>query len=781
MTRARRSPHIDIVVDARAPADRLCRCVEALLAETHREIRLRLVDAAPGDQAPGGLVEGLAQRGLRGISVLPGELEPGFAAAANRALAGSDADVVLVDSGMIATPGWLEALVRCAATDPRIATATPFSNAGGICSYPRLCRDEPWPADGDPGPTLAAIAEAAAPTYPDPPVGTGPCLYVRRQALRALGGFDPGFVTLRGTQADFCMRALRAHWRNTLADDAFVIGSVAEEAQRDCGPAPAQDNAREQADAYDDARLALRHPYLADVVGAFVTIDPLRPLREAVLSRMLVAGPVPGVLHVIHDHGGGVETHVRALTEALRDGWRHCVATAAGDLWQVDEYSGDGTRRRFEFVRRDGESWRDFIGGIAASFRIALIHIHHLLHAQEGVVAALQTLGLPWGITIHDLWLACPTVTLSRADGRHCGGETDAARCTRCLDAQPTFAGTDIVQWRREHAALAGGAAFLIAPSQWAAAMFVRYFPEAAPRVHVIPHATPDAWAGQSETDTAGEPLRAVLLPDDDLPTVAIVGAIGQDKGARRVERLAQRARERGARLRLVVIGYLDVQNTPWQSLDAVLTVHGRYAAQDLPKLFAHYRVALVAYPSEGPESFSYTLSETWAAGLPALVPPIGALAERVEQSGAGWVMTDDEWHDDDRMLDRIVELIGAGQAEERARAAANARSAATSLVGVNVGPTARLYATVLPGARVRQVAGAAAFPPTRLRDALGYRAWEPPLIHHPSDHALEAASGQTWGAGGGGRWRRMLGRCLDRIGPAHVINALKARRRSRP
>ena len=784
MTRARQSPRIDIVVDARAPADRVCRCVEAVLADAHGGFRLLLVDAAPEDRARAGLVETLARRGLDGVAVLPGEREPGFAAAANRAVADSDADVVLVDSAMIATPGWLEALARCAASDPRIATAVPFSNAGGICSFPQLLGDDPWPADRDPGPTLAALAGAAVPTYPDPPVGTGPCLYVRRRALRLLGGYDPGFVTLRGTQADFCMRALRAHWRNTLADDAFVVHAADGGARRadagsgdgGAGIRDGGDDAGDEAKARDEAMLALRHPYFAEVVGAFVTIDPLRSLREAALSRMLVAGPMPGVLHVIHDHGGGVETHVRALIEASREGWRHCVATAVGDRWQVDEYPGDGARRRFEFVRCDGESWHDFIGGIAASFRISLIHIHHLLHAREGVVVALQTLGVPWGITVHDLWLACPTVTLSQADGRYCGGVTDATVCSRCLDAQPTFAGTDIVHWRREHAALAAGAAFLIAPSQWVAAMFVRYFPDAASRMQVIAHATPAAWARQSEADVAGEPLRAVLLPDDDLPTVAIVGAIGRDKGARRVERLAQRMRERGERLRLVVIGYLDVQHDPWQSLDAVLTVHGRYAAQDLPALFAHYRVAFVAYPSEGPESFSYTLSETWAAGVPALVPPIGALAERVAQSEAGWVMTDDEWRDDDRMLDRIVALAGADLAGDRARAAANAQAVARALAAVNVDATTQLYAKALPRAGVQARQGAAAFPPARLRDALGYRAWEPPLIDHPP----RELPGHARAGAAGGPGRTILGRCLERVGPARVINALRARRTSR-
>ena len=82
--------------------------------------------------------------------------------------------------------------------------------------------------------------------------------------------------------------------------------------------------------------------------------------------------------------------------------------------------------------------------------------------------------------------------------------------------------------------------------------------------------------------------------------------------------------RARGAPVRFVVIGYLDVQHDPWQSDDAVLTVHGRYETADLPDLLAHYRVALVLYPSAGPETFSYTLTEAWAAG-----PAGGGTADR--------------------------------------------------------------------------------------------------------------------------------------------------------
>src|SRR6185437_10536462 len=202
------------------------------------------------------------------------------------------------------------------------------------------------------------------------------------------------------------------------------------------------------------------------------------------------------------------------------------------------------------------------------------------------------------------------------------------------------------------------------------------YFPQASARVDVIAHATMDKRADAAD-GSSGRAITAVLMPRDDIPTIAVVGAIGRDKGARRVERLADRVRVRGDAARFGVIGYLDVQYEPWQSDDVVLTVHGPYDRADLRSLFAHYGARLVLYPSEGPESFSYTLSETWRAAMPALVPPIGALAERVAQTQAGWVLTDDEWRDDDRMLDRLSSLVSPDNAD--ARLAASQRAAAAT------------------------------------------------------------------------------------------------------
>jgi hypothetical protein len=252
-----------------------------------------------------------------------------------------------------------------------------------------------------------------------------------------------------------------------------------------------------------------------------------------------------------------------------------------------------------------------------------------------------------------------------------------------------------------------------------------------------------------------------------------------------------QRARARSAQLRFVVIGYLDVQHAPWQSADAMLTVHGRYSVPELPALFRHYRVALVAYPSEGPESFSYTLSETWTAGLPALVPPIGALAERVTQWGAGWVLTDDEWHDEDRMLDRIAALAGPPSAAARAAASANARAAAATVGAGMADATSERYELARADAQSAVSPGIPSerFSALRLRDALGYVGWATPAMTAAMDAAAVEAPTRRNGRGdparsplaGFAHWalsirRTAPGRLLYRIAPSAVIEVLKSR-----
>jgi len=697
---------LDIVIPVYNAPDDVATCVESVLRHTDASHRIVLIDDASPDPRIAELFAAYAARGMSRLSLLHNPSNLGFTGTANRGFTLSRNDVVLLNSDTIVPAGWTDALIRCADADAAIGTITPFSNNAEILSWPRFCVNNPWPADTDPTPVSAAFARAAVPSYPDLPTGVGFCIYVRRALLDDIGLFDPAYGLGYGEENDFCLRASAHGWRNVLADDVFVVhtgGRSFKEQKAALVPRNAE-------------RLLARHPGYDAIVQQYIAADPLRAIREAARTAQgVIEQPGLGVMHVVHHHGGGTESHVRMLIQASRHARRHFLAVALGDTWQVEEHRADGSVAAFAFSRAAGESWTQFVGGLCASFDIRIVHLHNISACRDGLLEAMTGLDIPFGYTAHDLNFACPTITLLDATGRYCGAVTDASQCARCLAAQPAFAGVDIVAWRERHRDLVARAAFLIAPSAWAADMFNRYFDR---RPVVIAHGSP---VGESGVGAGAAPLP---LPDDGARVVAVLGAVGPDKGARRLEHLVELARTRGSKLRFVLIGYLDRRHGPWQSDDAMFSVHGRYVASELPRLLRGYGVDLVLFPSEGPETFSYTLSEAWSAGMAVLVPPIGALAERVSASGSGIVMTPAEWQDDEAMVERIESLLVGDALPQRLQSAARASSVPQRTPQAMADETIAVYVATCTAPLSP---GVPAFDRARIRDALGYVPWRPP------------------------------------------------------
>jgi GT2 family glycosyltransferase len=110
-------------------------------------------------------------------------------------------------------------------------------------------------------------------------------MYLRRSALRQLGGFDAAtFGRGYGEENDFCLRAAAMGWRNVLCETAYVVhlGNAS------FGPldmAPNGDNLR---------RLLARWPDYNERVARFIMADPLRPHRQRLqenLEKLAQSGP----------------------------------------------------------------------------------------------------------------------------------------------------------------------------------------------------------------------------------------------------------------------------------------------------------------------------------------------------------------------------------------------------------------------------------------------------------------------------------------------------------
>jgi len=318
--------------------------------------------------------------------------------------------------------------------------------------------------------------------------------------------------------------------------------------------------------------------------------------------------------------------------------------------------------------RDDGGLNRGWLRSVCAWLRIGVVHVHSLVGSGDDFLRILEDASVPYCYTAHDMYLPCPTVYLINSEGHYCNATTDNALCRQCLSKCDGLEEVDIDRWRERYRGFLANAARIYAPSDWARDTLERYYPGI--EVTVAP---PRSGVGCREPDP--EFLPTLRLPKDELRHIGMLGAIGPEKGARRVEALVARIRERQLPLRIVVIGYTD-RETRSQSSDLVLTIHGQYRHHEIEPLLDIYGIALVAFPTEWPETFSYTLGEAWMAGRAALVPPRGALQERVLAKGAGWIM--DGWPDPDAILDQCMALTAPENTAELRRRGRLAREAAS-------------------------------------------------------------------------------------------------------
>lgn len=257
-----------------AEAD-LRRCLESVHRTMPEGTELLVIDDASPDPAVAKLLDEWARRARPGWRFLRNPANLGFVGTANRGLSESGRDTVLLNSDTVVTPGWLEGLARCLASDPAIATATPWTNNGEIASLPRFCANNPVPPD--PGAVAAVIAATGRPQYPELPTAVGFCMAVSRAAVERLGLFDEqAFGRGYGEENDFSMRARAAGLRNVLCDDVYV----AHRGGRSFGPeglAPGEDSMQ---------RLLSRHPGYLREVEAFIAADPLAGRRQALVDAI---------------------------------------------------------------------------------------------------------------------------------------------------------------------------------------------------------------------------------------------------------------------------------------------------------------------------------------------------------------------------------------------------------------------------------------------------------------------------------------------------------------
>jgi GT2 family glycosyltransferase len=593
-------------------------CLRSVLATKGRADRLIVVNDASPDAALAEALGGLHAQGA--ITLIPSDpADPsrnrGFPDAANAGmLAARGADVVLLNSDTVVHAGWLAALRRAAHGAPDIGTATPFSNDATIFTYPDPANPGAMP-DAALGAALAAAALAAnAGVVVDVPTGHGFCLYIKAACLHATGLLRGGlFAQGYGEENDFCERARRRGWRHVAVPAVFV----SHEGGVSFGPAKHHLLAR------NAAILDRLHPGYRRRVQDFIAADPLLPARARLdMARFVAraAGP-DAVLLVSHAGHGGTARIVRERVDALHaQGLRPIQLRGQDGVTEIVDRHGDTPNLRFR-VPEDAAA----LTGLLGQCRAGRAELHHLSGHGTGLAALILELGIPFDVWVHDYQWICARMTLVTGEGKFCG-EPPVAVCDACVaqwgDAQEVPLTPAALRGRS--AALLPRAGSVIAPSADVARRIRRHFPAASVRE--------EAW----EPDPPARQARLVAGPAAML-TVAVVGAIGMEKGYDTLLECARDAARRDLPLRYAVAGF-TIDDTPLLDTGRVF-VTGPFKPEAAGATIAGLGAQLAFLPSIWPETWCFALSDCWRAGLDAAVFDIGTPAERVRRTGRGWVL----------------------------------------------------------------------------------------------------------------------------------------------
>lgn len=267
---------VDIVMPVYGGRALTLQAIESVLGASTREaFELVVVDDASPDPLLRSELQALAEAGL--LTLMENERNVGFVGSVNRGVAHHpDRDVVLLNSDVRVFGDWLDRLLAALRT-PRTATATPFSNAATILSYPATLCENRLPSDGEVAQWDRLCAAMDMPLV-EIPTGVGFCMAVSRACLDKIGAFDQQrFGRGYGEENDFCLRATAAGWRHVAATHLFVWhrGGTSFGGEREALVETAQ------------SVIETLHPGYAATVGRFIRDDPLGPARRALdVARM---------------------------------------------------------------------------------------------------------------------------------------------------------------------------------------------------------------------------------------------------------------------------------------------------------------------------------------------------------------------------------------------------------------------------------------------------------------------------------------------------------------
>lgn len=621
---------LSIIVPVHNAVAETRRCIDSLLRLVEREAAdIIVIDDCSTDPSVWPLLETFARTGR--VKALRNEVNLGFSGSINRGiLAAAPNDVLLLNSDTVMPRGTLRQLRLAAYSSRRVATVTPLSNNAGPFSVE--CRLAPEATFDEVDHFARLVRQASLGLLPRVPTGHGFCLYVRRDCLDEVGTLDAdAFPQGYGEENEFCMRALRNGWVHLLDDRSFVLH--VQGASFSSSKAGLLSRGRQVVDArYPEYTSVVRREFGSsdiEMIGARISLALADYRQSSPTVR-------PRILFVISKETGGTPQTNMDLMSRLQGEYETFVLRCDGASVYLEIFDGKAKHALessrlaapVDAVSHRSSEYDDIVTDWLVSWSIDVVHVRHLGWHGLGLVETARDLGIKCVFSFHDFYVVCPTIKLLDNDRRYCAGNCTAGDgvCKVELWKQEQFPYLKhrwVVSWKSIFGYTLEKCDAFVTTSDYAKEVISGHFPfTKAKTFPVIRHGRDfDQFFAAAALSGTGEPLR-ILVP----------GNIGVAKGSELIS--AVRRLDVNKELEFHVIGNVD----KGLELDGI-NLHGSYDRDSATRLFHKIDPHIGAIFSIWPETYCHTLTELWSAGIPTLGFDIGAVGERLHETGAGWLL----------------------------------------------------------------------------------------------------------------------------------------------
>lgn len=540
----------------------------------------------------------------------------GFVQTVNSSLTYLQNNFVILNTDVEVPNGWLERLMMPFESQSNIASTTPFTNSGTICSFPVWLEDNKLPF----GLNCDAVDNVfhhvnLANTQQEMPTGVGFCMGMNKALVDKIGLFDAEtFGKGYCEENDWCQRAIAVGYKNIHVTNLFVY--------------------HKHGGSFGDTKLQLiknnfqkllqKHRFYQKNVSAYIGLNKLQDLRLAIMLR-LATQQHNAVLIFDHGIGGGASKYLEENILPLE-----AVAILISGFYDSRNVLIKLYHYNVLIVQIRLTSLDDFSSNFVGNKVFTHIYLNHTLTVANLTVlkSLLKNNAEHVSYYTHDFLSICPSYTLINNAGKYCGTEVDIQKCSSCqvnhkFQQRNSQQFVDMKTWREDYAEILNLSDDVFCFSNDSKNHLLKIYPSIKDKIIVKPHVIKTQLSKISEGSE---------FHHNEVITVAALGAIDYQKGRAILQDLAKKPLFKNKQFKLLLIGYADVTSIK------NCQITGVYTANDLPKIIQDNHVDIFIIPSIWPETFCYTAEEIMAMGFPLICFNIGAPAERVLSYEHGYI-----------------------------------------------------------------------------------------------------------------------------------------------